>query len=70
MELDITSKIKGVKILNKSFRDKDTGETINYKQLQIEFVINGNRREMPFKLGADRALVLESVPEPDANLNI
>lgn len=64
MELDITNKAKKVKIVSKVFTPEG-GQPVQYKQLVLEVVINGNLTPIPFKLNADKALVLESIPEPD-----
>lgn len=69
MQQDITNKVKKVEIVNKSFKNEQ-GEAIPYSQLVIHVVINGNQRSIPFKLTADRALVLESIPEPDDRLDL
>lgn len=64
MEQDITNKIKAVKIVQKHFTPEG-GHPIQYAQLVLEIVINGNVRQMPFKLNNDKQLVLESLPESD-----
>lgn len=64
MEQDITKKIKAVKIVQKEFTPEG-GRPIQYSQLVLEIVINGNVRQMPFRLSNDKQLVLEAIPESD-----
>lgn len=65
MEVNITSAIKGAKIVSKQFNDKESGQPINYKQLILTVVLNGNQTEVPITINADKALILQAASTPD-----
>lgn len=67
MEQDIKSRIHGVKIASKSFLPEGGKESIQYKQLIVQVVLNGNITDVPIKIDRNQALLLEAAAEPDTS---
>lgn len=66
MELDVTKKIKKVKIVSKTFTPEG-GTAVQYKQLVLDVVLNGNVVSVESKINRDKALLIESATTSEDN---
>lgn len=62
VEESIINKVKDIKIAERTFKTVD-GDSVNYKQLVLVVVVNGNLVEVPLSLKNDKALVLQAAQE-------
>lgn len=67
MEQDITNQISSIKIVSRSFKN-DAGENVNYRQLVVTGVLNGNQKEVVLKgISGDTIQLVEAFTPSDSS---
>jgi len=68
MELDISNRISAIKIVTKTFTN-ESGREIEYKQLVLTVLINGNQEDITIpKVPQDKLLLLQLATDLDSDL--
>lgn len=67
MEIDITNRLTGVKIVTRSWTPEG-GSPVNYKQIVLVGVLNGNVKEVPLlRVPQAQIELIEAFSERDNN---